>query len=86
MLDDQPQAATTQLMRSEGAGLLAAAAQLSVTRTLDAGATHGPVMFFDFAYSCRVWQFDMDGKIFRGRRSEGQPRASLLLFHAHAPA
>jgi hypothetical protein len=64
MLDDQSQAAAAQLVGCEGAGLFATAANLSVTRTIGALSTHGAVVFFDFAYSCRIGQFDTDGRIF----------------------
>ena len=64
VLDDQPQAAAAQLMAFETAALSATAAQLSVTGTIGTPATHGLVVFFDFAYSCRAGQFDTDGKIF----------------------
>ena len=82
MLHDQPQAAAAQLMGGERSGLFATAAQVSVTRTIGTPSTHGLVVFFDFAYSCRAGQFDIDGKIFlEGRSEDPLSTASLLLFH-----
>jgi hypothetical protein len=64
VLDNQPQAAAAQLMGCEAARLFAAAAQLPVTLTIAALATHGAVMFFDFTYRGGIGEFDTDGKIF----------------------
>ena len=83
MLDDQPQAAAAQLMGCKRSGLFATAAKLSVTRTIGTLATHGLVVFLDFAYSCRAGQFDTDGTIFlEGRSEDPLSTALLLLFHA----
>jgi len=83
VLGDQSQAAATQFVGGKRSGLFAAAAKLSVTRTIGALPTHGVVVFLDFAYSCATRQFDTDGKIFLEGRSEDQlSTALLLLFHA----
>ena len=70
MLGDQSQAAATQLVGRKRSGLFAAAAKLSITRTISTLSTYGVVVFLDFAYSCRAGQFDTDGKIFLEGRSE----------------
>lgn len=58
-------------MGCEWSGLFTAAAKLSVTRPIGTPSTHGPVVFFDFAYSRGSGEFDTDGKIFLDGRSGG---------------
>jgi len=79
----QPQPTTAQLMGCETAALSATAAQLSVTGTIGTPPAHGLVVLFDFDYSCRAGQFDIDGEIFLNGGSEDlSSTASLLHFHA----
>jgi hypothetical protein len=56
VLDDQPQAATTQLMAFEAAAMSAAATHLPVKDTAGTPATF--IVFFDFRYSRVPGQFD----------------------------
>jgi len=58
-------------MRGEVVSVSAAAANSLVTLTLGTSATYGLVVFLDFAYSCRVEQFDIDGNVsFNGRSGD----------------
>jgi hypothetical protein len=78
----QPQPTTAQLMGCETAALSATAAQLSVTGAIGTMPTHGSVVLFDFAYSCRAGQFDIDGEIFLdggARICRQRPRSSIFM-------
>ena len=87
MFHQQSQSTATQLVGFERSGLLATAAQLSVTRTIGTLSPYSLVVFIDFTYSCRAGQFDNDGKIFLEGRSEDQLSTALLLLFscAHRP-
>ena len=83
MFHKQPQPTTAQLMGRETAALSATPAQLSVTGTIGTPPAHGLVVLFDFDYSCRAGQFDIDGEIFLNGGSEDLSSTdSLLHFHA----
>jgi len=86
VLDDQPQAAASQLVRLEDAAMSATAARLPVTGAIHTLATYGVVMGFNFGYSRVPGQFDtgwqeivLDGGV--GLSSKGAP---LLHFHARS--
>ena len=71
-------------MGCETAALSATAAQFPVTGTIGTLPAHGLVVLFDFDYSCRAGQFDIDGEIFLNGGSEDLSSTdSLLHFHAH---
>jgi len=84
MVDDQPQAAASQLVGRETVGFSAPAAKVSVTGAVGTPTTHGTVVCFHFLYSCVSRQFDTNGKIFLdGGVRLSSKGASLLHFHAH---
>jgi hypothetical protein len=87
VVDDQSQAATAQLMGCESAWCVATGARFPVTDTNGTPLTHRSVVFFNFAYSGGLWQFDIDGTFFlveeRGSRAK---RTSFLFFMRDFPA
>ena len=70
-------------MGRETTAPFATAAQFPVTGTIDTLPTYSLVVLFDFDYSCRAGQFDIDGEIFLNGGSEDLSSTdSLLHFHA----
>jgi hypothetical protein len=66
VVDDQPQAARSQLMGRERCRLGATGARSSVTRTIDTPPAHGPVVRVNFVYSRRLRKFDITDLSFWG--------------------